>query len=78
MPAFSLNGNLVYFGAFKNHIGLFPTGEGIEAFKDELSGYKASKGTVQFPLDQPIPYDLIARIVRHRVEVNLAKGKKKG
>lgn len=73
MPTFYLNGNLVYFGAFKNHIGFFPTGSGIEAFKDEIAGYKTSKGTIQFPLDQPIPDDLVRRIVRYRVEENLKK-----
>jgi uncharacterized protein YdhG (YjbR/CyaY superfamily) len=70
MPAFFQNGILVYFAAFKNHIGFYPTGSGIEAFKDELSGYKWSKGAVQFPLDQPIPFDLIRRIVKYRVEQN--------
>jgi uncharacterized protein YdhG (YjbR/CyaY superfamily) len=73
MPTFYLNGNLVYFGAFKNHIGFFPTGSGIEAFKDEIAGYKTSKGTIQFPFDQPIPDDLVRRIVRYRVEENLKK-----
>jgi uncharacterized protein YdhG (YjbR/CyaY superfamily) len=76
MPAFDQNGILVYFAAFKNHIGFFPTGEGIEAFKDELAGYKFSKGGVQFPLDQPMPFDLIRRIVRHRVEENQKKKNK--
>jgi uncharacterized protein YdhG (YjbR/CyaY superfamily) len=73
MPAFYLKGNLVYFGAHKNHIGFYPTGSGIEAFKEELSDYKWSKGAVQFPLDQPIPYDLISRIVKFRVAQNLKK-----
>jgi uncharacterized protein YdhG (YjbR/CyaY superfamily) len=75
MPAFYQNGNLVYFGLHSHHIGFYPTGEGIEAFKDELAGYKTSKGAVQFPLERPIPYDLVTRIVRHRVEVSLNKGK---
>ena len=75
MPAFSQNGMLVWFGGHTNHIGFYPTGEGVEAFKNELSAYKTSKGAVQFPLDQPIPYDLIRRIVKHRVEEN---SKKKG
>lgn len=70
MPTFTLNGNLVYFAAYKNHIGFYPVPTGIEAFKDELSAYKTGKGSVQFPLDQPIPYDLIRRIVAFRVEEN--------
>lgn len=68
MPTFFLNGNLIHFAAFKNHIGLYPTPTGIDAFKEELSKYKGAKGSVQFPLDQPIPYDLIRRIVIYRVE----------
>lgn len=67
MPTFFLNGNLIHFAAFKNHIGLYPTPSGIDAFKEELSKYKGAKGSVQFPLDQPIPYDLIKRIVLYRV-----------
>jgi uncharacterized protein YdhG (YjbR/CyaY superfamily) len=70
MPGYYLNGPLVYFAAFKRHIGFYPTGSGIEEFKDELSGYKSSKGAVQFPLDRPIPYDLIARMTRQRVAEN--------
>jgi uncharacterized protein YdhG (YjbR/CyaY superfamily) len=70
MPGFYQNGMLVWFGGHQNHIGFYPTGEGIEAFKDELSGFKTSKGAVQFPLDQPIPYDLIRKIVIYRVEKN--------
>jgi uncharacterized protein YdhG (YjbR/CyaY superfamily) len=73
MPAFRQNGVLVYFAAFKNHIGFFPTAAGIEAFKDKLSGYKTSKGTIQFPLDQPLPLDLIKEIVRARVKENKEK-----
>ncbi len=75
MPAFKLKGNLVYFAAFKNHIGFYPTSSGIEAFKQELSPYKTSKGVVQFPLDKPIPYDLVEKIVLFRVKENLAKKK---
>ena len=75
MPAFRLNGNLVYFAAFKNHIGFYPTSSGIEAFKTEISQYKWSKGAVQFPLDKPIPYDLVEKIVKFRVKENLAKKK---
>lgn len=67
MPTFTLNGNLVHFAAYRNHIGFYPTPSGIEAFQDELSAYKSAKGSVQFPLDQPIPYDLIGRIVEFRV-----------
>jgi uncharacterized protein YdhG (YjbR/CyaY superfamily) len=80
MPTFALNGNLVHFAAFKNHIGFYPIPSGIEAFKEDLSPYKQGKGSVQFPLDQPIPYDLIARITAFRARENLekAKAKKKG
>lgn len=77
IPTFKLNGNLVHFAAFKNHIGFYPAPRGIEAFKEELSAYKGAKGTVQLPLDQPLPLDLISRIVRYRVKENLEKGKKK-
>ena len=75
MPAFKLNGNLVYFAAQKNHIGFYPTSSGIEAFKNELSPYIWSKGAVQFPTNKPIPYDLVSRIVKFRVKENLAKRK---
>jgi len=69
MPTFKLKGkNLVHFAAFKNHIGFYPIPSGIEAFKEELSVYKQGKGSVQFPLDQPIPYELISRIVEFRVK----------
>ena len=73
LPAFFLNGNLVYFGVFQKHISFFPTGSGVEAFKNELSGYKTSKGTIQLALDKPIPYDLIRRIVEFRVAENRKK-----
>ncbi len=73
IPTFKLNGNLVHFAAFKNHIGFYPTSSGIEAFKKELSTYKCSKGTVQFPLDKPVPLDLVKRIVLFRVKENQAK-----
>ena len=76
MPAFKQNGILVYFAAHKNHIGFYPTSSGIEAFKKELSCYKGSKGAVQFPLDEPIPFDLVEKIVTFRVKENLAKKKK--
>jgi len=77
MPAFMLKGRLVYFAAFKNHIGFYPTGSGIENFKMELTAYEGSKGTIRFRLDQPIPYDLISRIVRFRVMENLEKAELK-
>jgi uncharacterized protein YdhG (YjbR/CyaY superfamily) len=73
MPVFKLNGNLVYFAAFKNHIGFFPTPSGVEHFKDEITSYKTNKGTIQFPLDKPIPFELIENIVRFRVNENLNK-----
>lgn len=68
MPTFKLNGNLVHFAAYKKHIGFYPTPNGVSGFKEELSKYPTSKGAVQFPLDRPIPYDLIKRIVEYRVE----------
>ncbi|MCA9964859.1 MAG: DUF1801 domain-containing protein [Anaerolineales bacterium] len=73
MPTFKLHGNLVHFAGYKNHIGFYPVPTGIEAFKEELSVYKQGKGSVQFPLDQPMPYDLIRRIVVFRVAENVAK-----
>lgn len=81
MPGYKTQGKpLVYFGAYKNHIGLYATPGGHSAFADELSGYKQGKGSVQFPLNQPLPLDLIARIVEFRVEENksLAETKKVG
>ena len=76
IPTFKLNGNLVHFAAFKNHIGFFPTSSGIRAFKKGLSGYELSKGTVRFPLDKPLPLSLVSRIVKFRAKENLAKAKK--
>lgn len=80
MPTFALNGNLVHFAAFKNHIGLYPAPTGLEAFQEELSVYKTGKGSVQFPIDQPLPLDLIRKIVQYRVAENAqraaAKSKK--
>jgi uncharacterized protein YdhG (YjbR/CyaY superfamily) len=73
IPTFKLNGNLVHFAAFKNHIGFYPTPSGIKAFKKELSPYKGAKGSVQFPIDKPIPYDLVKTIVLFRVRENLNK-----
>ena len=70
IPTFDLNGHLVHFAAFSGHIGLYPTGSGIEAFKDELAAYSTSKGTVRFPLGSSLPTDLIRRIVRFRVAEN--------
>lgn len=70
IPTFKLNGNLVHFAGFKKHIGFYPTPSGIEAFKEEFTGYKSAKGSVQFPLDQPMPLDLIKRIVEFRVQEN--------
>jgi uncharacterized protein YdhG (YjbR/CyaY superfamily) len=70
MPTYYYNGNLVHFAAYPHHIGFYPTPSGIEAFKDELVKYKSAKGSVQFPIDQPLPLDLIARIVKHRVHEN--------
>jgi uncharacterized protein YdhG (YjbR/CyaY superfamily) len=81
MPTFALHGNLVHFAAFKNHIGFYPAPRGIEAFAQELSVYKGAKGSVQFPIGQPMPLDLISRIVKFRVAENIknaeTKGKKK-
>jgi len=78
IPTFQLNGNLVHFAAFKSHIGFYPTPSGIEKFKKELSDYEGAKGSVKFPLDKPIPYALITKIVKFRIKENMekAKGKK--
>ena len=73
MPTFYLHGNLVHFAAYKNHIGFYPAPGGMEKFKDELSGYHTSKGAVQFPIDQPLPLDLVSKIVSYRVSENIAK-----
>jgi len=76
MPTFRLNGkNLVHFATFKNHIGFYPIPSGITAFKKELSPYKQGKGSVQFPLEQPIPYDLVQKIVAYRVKETVDKKK---
>lgn len=77
IPAFTLNGMLVWFAAFKNHIGFYPRTSAIAAFKKELSAYKGQKGSVQFPFDKPLPLALISRIVKFRVKKNLRKGRKK-
>lgn len=70
MPTFYLNGNLVHFAVAKHHIGFYPTPSAISAFSTQLSTYKTSKGAVQFPLNQPLPYELIAEMVRFRVTEN--------
>jgi len=70
MPTFYLHGNLVHFAAYKNHIGFYPAPSGVQAFKHELSQYETSKGAIQFPLDKPIPLDLISKIVQYRVAEN--------
>jgi uncharacterized protein YdhG (YjbR/CyaY superfamily) len=77
MPAFALKGNLVYFGAFKDHIGFYPTPSGTEAFKEEIARYQGGKGSIRFPLDEPMPLDLISRIVKMRVAENLKKAEVK-
>lgn len=71
MPTFYLQGNLVHFAAYKNHIGFYPAPSGLENFKEEISKYKHSKGAVQFPLDKPLPKKLIERIVKYRVQQNV-------
>lgn len=77
IPTFTLNGNLVHFAAFENHIGFYPTPSGMEAFNKELSGYKGAKGSVQFPVNEPLPLPLIRRIVEYRVKENLERKPKK-
>ena len=77
IPTFAFHGNLVHFAAFNNHIGFYPASSGIAKFKKELSAYKSAKGSVQFPLDKPIPYSLIAKITKFRVKDNLARIKNK-
>jgi uncharacterized protein YdhG (YjbR/CyaY superfamily) len=77
MPTFTLEGHLVYFGAFKKHIGFYPVPTGIGEFKHELFVYESGKGSVKFPLDKPIPYDLISKIVQFRVKENLERAEAK-
>ncbi len=79
IPTFTLKGNLVHFGAYKKHIGFYPTPSATEKFKKQLSAYEGSKGTIRFPLGEPVPFDLITEIVKFRVQENLerAKAKKK-
>jgi uncharacterized protein YdhG (YjbR/CyaY superfamily) len=76
IPTFTQNGHLVHFAAFKNHIGFYSTPSGTETFQEELSKYKTGKGSVQIPIDDPMPVDLITRIVRFRVKENLSKAGK--
>jgi uncharacterized protein YdhG (YjbR/CyaY superfamily) len=78
MPTFYLQGNLVYFAGWKKHIGFYAIPSANAAFADELAAYTVSKGAVQFPLDQPLPVDLITRMVKFRVEENLARAEAKG
>ena len=78
MPTFTLKGNLVHFAAFKKHIGFYPVPTGIEEFKNELSVYEGGKGSVKFPLDKPIPFHLISKIVKFRVKENLERAEAKG
>ena len=73
MPTFVLKGNLVHFAAYKSYIGFYPAPSGIDQFITELAPYRAGKGTIQFPLDQPIPYRLISQVVAFRVSENLTK-----
>ncbi|REE94631.1 uncharacterized protein YdhG (YjbR/CyaY superfamily) [Paenibacillus taihuensis] len=77
MPTFDLHGNLVHFAAFKKHFGFYPTSSGIAVFNDELSAYKTSKGAVQFPIGESLPYGLIRRIVEYRVRENIEKAEVK-
>ena len=77
MPTFFLKGNPVHFAAFKNHIGFYPTPSGVEAFKEEIARYQGAKGSIRFPLDEPMPLDLITRIVKMRVAENLKKAELK-
>jgi uncharacterized protein YdhG (YjbR/CyaY superfamily) len=77
MPAFKQNGVLVYFAAYKKHIGFYPTASGVIAFQDQILEYKSSKGAIQFPIDKPMPLDLIEGIVKYRIEANALKSKKK-
>ncbi|MDX1379459.1 MAG: DUF1801 domain-containing protein [Anaerolineales bacterium] len=78
MPTFYLKGNLIHFAAYKNHIGIYPTPSGTEAFKKQLSNYQAGKGSIRLPINEPIPLKLISQIVKFRVAENLKKAKSKG
>lgn len=79
IPTFTLSGRyLIYFAAYKKYISIYPAPRGREEFKEELAGYEGGKGTVRFPLDKPIPFGLIRRIVKFRVKENLERAKAKG
>ncbi len=77
MPTYMFHGNMVFFGAFKNHLGFFPTPSGVIKFKKELAKYKTSKGTIQFPYNEPIPYSLVTKITKFRVKEQIALAKEK-
>lgn len=77
MPTFVLHGNLVHFAAYKNHIGFYPAPSGVATFAQELSQYKGAKGSIQFPIDKPLPYELISKIVKYRVAENIKKAEGK-
>lgn len=77
MPTFAFHGNLVHFAAWKNHIGFYPTPSGNDAFKHELSEFKVAKGSIQFPIEKPMPYELISKIVKYRVAENIKKAEEK-
>jgi uncharacterized protein YdhG (YjbR/CyaY superfamily) len=77
IPTFTLKGDLVHFAGFKSHIGFYPTPSGIAKFKAELAGYESAKGSVKFPLEKPVPYELIRAIVEFRVQENLARAEAK-
>ena len=76
MPTFKLNGNLVHFAAYQNHVGFYPVPSGMKEFEKELSVYKSGKGSAQFPHDQPLPLALVTKIVKFRVKENLGNPKK--
>jgi len=78
MPAFKLNGMLVWYAAYKNHIGFYPMASAIKVFKDDLAGYKTSKGAIQFPIEKAIPATLVKNIVRFRINENNEKAAAKG
>lgn len=77
MPAFALHGDLVYFAAYKNHIGFYPTSSGVQTFAHELADYECTKGAIRFPISHPLPMDLIRRIVEFRVAENAARAEVK-
>ncbi len=75
IPTFRLRGNLVHFGGYKKHIGFYPGASGIETFKKDLTGFECSKGTIKFPIDKPVPFNIVREIVKFRVKQNLEKKK---